>query len=198
MVLWTVVAFAAGCGGRLAVEYRSTAMMAAPPPTARVTLQVRNARDVMRGGQTEQIGLIYSSYGGIHPGPRHYSGRPVNAASPDMVTDNVRAATADALVHASVAIGGVGPPGPTLVASVRDYWMDGPDVKRGTVVVTYDVVDSGGRVLWHHDARGQASVVMTVGNGLVKMFRAALSELAADACDAFSSPQFRAAVQGAR
>jgi len=29
VVLWTVVAFAAGCGGRLAVEYRATAMMAA-------------------------------------------------------------------------------------------------------------------------------------------------------------------------
>jgi len=187
-----VVVLVAGCGGRLGIDYRSTATVPPPPPTASVLLQVRNARNVMHGGQTEQVGLIYSSWGGTNPGPRNYSGRPVNAADADVVTGTVRDATADALAHAGVSIRSGSP---TLIASVREYWMDGPNVKRATIVVAYDLVDAAGRVVWHHDAHGQASVVMTVGNGLVKMFRAALVDLAADACNAFSSPEFRAAVR---
>lgn len=191
---WMAAVLIAGCGGRLAVDYRSTATIVPPPPTASVLLQVRNARNVMHGGQTEQIGLIYSSWGGINPGPRNYSGSPINGTGPEMVTDTVRDATADALAHAGVAIRAGSP---KLIASVREYWMDGPNVKRGSIVVAYDVVDAGGRVVWHHDAHGEASAMMTVGNGLVKMFRAALVDMAANACTAFSSPEFRAALRAA-
>jgi hypothetical protein len=73
--------------------------------------------------------------------------------------------------------------------------MDGHDIKRGMIVVSYDLTDRDGRVLWHTDVRGDASVVMTVGNGLVKMFRAALSDLAQHACDAFRTPEFQAALR---
>lgn len=192
--LLTVGSFVAGCGGRLGIDYRSTATTPPPPPAAGVMLRVLNVRDAAHGGLTERVGTIYSSYGGMYGGPRNYSGRAVDAGSPETVADTVRAATADALAHAGVSIRSGGP---TLIASVREYWMDGHDIKRAVVVVSYDLTDHAGRVLWHTEARGDGSVMMTVGNGLVKMFRAALTDLAQHACDAFLSPDFQTALRRA-
>ena len=190
-VLITAAAvFVAGCGP-LAIDYRPSAT-ASPAPTASVALHVSNDRDEDHGGRTERIGTIYSSSGGIYPGPRNYSGRPVNATSAETVTGTVGAATTDALAHAGVS---VRTGSPTLIASVREYWMDGPNVKHGVIVVAYDLFDRGGRRVWHTDARGEASVIATVGNGLVRMFRAALQDLAEHANTAFRSPEFQAALR---
>ena len=183
-------AFAVGCGP-LAIDYRPSTV-ASPAPTASVALHVSNDRDVDHGGRTERIGTIYNSSGGMYGGPRHYSGRPVNATSAETVTGTVGAATTDALAHAGVSVRAGSP---TLIASVREYWMDGPDIKHGVIVVAYDLFDRGGRRVWHTDARGEASVIATVGNGLVRMFRAALQDLAEHANESFRSPAFQAALR---
>jgi hypothetical protein len=184
----------ASCGGHgLAIDYRSVASVPRPPPTASVALQVRNARSPEHGGLTERVGTLYATTRGLSPAsPAHYSGRPLNAEDPETVTDTVRSATFDALVHAGVSIS---PGGPLLIASVRDYWADGHDLKKGVIYVSYDLTSPDGRILWHTDVRGEASVVLMVGNSLVRLFREALSDVAQHAYDAFRAPDFQAALR---
>jgi hypothetical protein len=57
-------------------------------------------------------------------------------------------------------------------------------------------IDGDGVIRWHADARGDSSVMMLIGNGLVKNFRAALLQLAQQAGEAFRSPGFWAALRG--
>jgi hypothetical protein len=184
-----------GCGPVvIGIDYRPFAAAPPPPaPAASVVLQVRNVRGSERGGQTERVGTIYNHSQGLHGGPVHYDGRPINATTPDAVADTVRAATVDALRHAGVSLRGGGP---TLIASVREYWVDGPTIYRAFVVVAYDLVDDDGRIRWHADARGDSSVMVLIGNGLVKNFRAALLQVAQQAGDAFRTPAFWAALRG--
>ena len=183
-----------GCGPVvIGIDYRPLAAAPPPPvPAASVVLQVRNVRGSERGGQTERVGTIYNSSRPL-AGPTHYDGRPINATTPDVVADTVRAATVDALRHAGVSLRGGGP---TLIASVREYWVDGPTIYQAFVVVAYDLVDGDGVIRWHADARGDSSVMMLIGNGLVKNFRAALLQVAQQAADAFRSPSFWAALRG--
>ena len=68
--------------------------------------------------------------------------------------------------------------------------MDGPTIYRAFVVVAYDLIDGNGVIRWHADARGDSSVMMLIGNGLVKNFRAALLQVAQQAGDAFRTPRF--------
>jgi hypothetical protein len=105
----------------------------------------------------------------------------------------VWAATTDALSHAGVS---VRPGGPSLIASVREYWVDGEGIHHAVIIVSYDLTDSAGRALWHAEARGDSSVGILMGNGLVKNFRAALLILAQQATDAFCSPAFQSALRG--
>lgn len=183
-----------GCGPVvIGLDYRPFAAAPPPPvPAASVVLQVRNVRGSERGGQTERVGTIYNSSRPL-AGPTTYDGRPINARTPDEVADTVRAATVDALRHAGVSLRGGGP---TLIASVREYWVDGPTIYQAFVVVAYDLVDGDGVIRWHADARGESSVMMLIGNGLVKNFRAALLQVAQQAGDAFRSPSFWAALRG--
>jgi len=182
-----------GCGPVvIGIDYRPFPAAPPPPaPAASVALQVRNVRGSERGGQTERVGTIYNYSQGMY-GPPHYDGRPINATTPDAVADTVRAATIDALTHAGVSVRGGAL---TLIASVREYWVDGPTIYRAFVVVAYDLVDGDGRIRWHADARGDSSVVVLIGNGLVKNFRAALLQVAQQAGDAFRAPAFWTAVR---
>jgi hypothetical protein len=183
-----------GCGPVvIGIDYRPLAAAPPPPaPAASVVLQVRNVRGSERGGQTERVGTIYNSSRPL-AGPTTYDGRPINATTPDAVADTVRAATVDALTHAGVSVRGGAL---TLVTSIREYWVDGPTIYHAFVVVAYDLVDGNGRIRWHADARGDSSVMMLIGNGLVKNFRAALLQVAQQAGDAFRSPAFWAALRG--
>jgi hypothetical protein len=194
-LLLVLVLGVTGCGPVvIGIDYRPLAAAPPPPaPAASVVLQVRNVRGSERGGQTERVGTIYNSSRPL-AGPTTYHGRPINATTPDDVADTVRAATVDALRHAGVSLRGGGP---TLIASVREYWVDGPTIYRAFVVVAYDLVDGNGVIRWHADARGDSSVMMLIGNGLVKNFRVALVQVAQQAGDAFRSPSFWAALRGA-
>ena len=190
--LSAIVVWVAGCGP-VTIDYRPlTNTPAAPPSGAGVALQVRNARPPERGGMTARVGTIYDWSSGPEGRNSQYHPRAVESTSPETVTRTVEAATADALAHTGMSIK---PGGPTLLASVREYWFDGEQVHKTEIIVSYELVDHAGRTLWHADLRGDGSAVMLLGSALVNTFRTALEEVARHAIEAFSSPEFQAALR---
>lgn len=190
--LSTVAVLAAGCGP-IAIDYRPMTT-ASPAPTASVALQVRNDRPALRGGAAARIGTIYDHSSGPEGRSLKYHGRAVDTTSPETVAQTVRAATTDALRHAGIS---VRPAAPMLVATVKDYWFDGHPVHTTEIVVSYELLDAGGRSLWHEDFRGDASATVLMGSAFVNTFRNALRQLAGRASEAFGSPGFRAALRSA-
>ena len=181
-----------GCGP-LVIDYHASTVPS-PAPTASVALRVTNERDVARGGRTERVGTLYdAAWGGAAPGPIYYFGKPLNASRAETVTDTVRAATTDALAHAGIS---VRPGGAMLTSSVKEFWMDGHQLKTGVVIVGYELTNRSGRVVWNAEVRGEASVLATLGDSLARMFRAALQDLAQHACNAFRSREFQIALGG--
>jgi hypothetical protein len=191
VLLSAVVACVVGCGP-FAIDYRPAANVPPPPATAGVALQVRNARPGERGGNTARVGTIYDYSSGPEGRNLQYHGRAVDTTSPDTVTRTVEAATADALAHAGMSID---PAAPMLIASVREYWFDGHPVHRTQIIVAYDLLDRGGRTLWHADYRGDGSATILLGSALVNTFRTALQEVARHAGEGFRSPEFQAALR---
>jgi hypothetical protein len=186
-----IVSVSAGCGP-VAIDYRPMTNAALPSaPAASVALQVRNSRPEERGGLTARVGTIYDHSSGPEGRSLTYHGRAVDTTSPEIVAQTVGAATTDALAHAGVS---VRPAAPVLVATVKEYWFDGHPVHTTEIVVSYELMDAGGRSLWHADFRGAASATVLLGSALANTFRDALQEVAGRASEGFRSPGFRAAL----
>ena len=154
----------------------------ADPPVVQVT--VVDSRPEDQGlGDTFRIGQYRGSFG---------IPQKVENGSPRVMERSVLAVTSDALAGAGVAVSD----GATTVveATVLQFWADGMVGFGGWVEVVYSVGDTE----WTQTIEGSAS-----GNGFFRnpdqvvetTVEAALVDLAWQAAEAFSSPEFQSAIQ---
>ena len=159
----------------------------APAAAKTVALKVLDERPADHGGADKRvIGNVRGSYG-----------IPASVAdsNPNIVIDTVSQATADALARAGV---GVGTGGHTLVGTVKHYWMDGFTTYKGTVTVSYALMDASGTATWTKeitDGSGGAPVFKSASALTRDIFGAALSDLAQQAATEFQSAEFQNALK---
>jgi hypothetical protein len=174
---------------RLTIQYTPSAP---PPPAFRVSVyvQVYDQRPPDRGGlDSKRVGWTPGKFGI----PKRMR------VPPDSVAGNVWSATADAL--AGVDIGASA--GPTLIATVLEFWEDGIGGTGTHVAIRYQLVDLSGRQRWTATIRGGSGEppdptasrpAAGPGAPAVDIFAYALADLAARARVQFATAAFQQAV----
>jgi hypothetical protein len=183
-LLLTIAVMVAGCG---ATKIAYTPLPGSPPASsASVALKVVDERPGEKGGANQAlVGQVRGSYG---------IPADVTDSTPDVAARTVTEATTDALKQAGV---GVGAGNKTLVATVKNYWMDGFTGYKATVTVNYALQDASGKVLWTKDVSGSAggALVFKSAQSMAQdMFGTALTDLAKKAEAEFKSAEFQKAL----
>ena len=173
--------------GSLHVAYAPSSAAASPANGSSVNVKVVDARPADHGGEEKAIvGQVRSGVG---------IPSAMKDSDPNAVTRTVTEATNDALRLAGVA-GGKG--AKTLVATVKEFWMDGYTGYKGTVVVDYALQDASGATLWQKTLTGSdgAALVMKSSYGMTEdIFKKALANLATSAATEFQTAEFQAAAK---
>jgi hypothetical protein len=173
-----------GCGG-MEIKYKPTTAAGAPVKS-NVALKVEDQRPLDHGGQNKNhVGNVRGGMGNaLRMNDKHVD------VAPHTVTD----ATSDALRSAGVGAAG-GPK--TLVATIKDFWMDGFVGYKVTITVQYQLVDQGGKPLWGAEVKGESGGAQLFGSAqstTIKLYQKALADLATNAGSQFQSPPFQQAL----
>jgi hypothetical protein len=187
VVLAACLALSTTACGSLHVAYAPSSAAAAPATGTAVKLKVVDARPADQGGEDKAVvGQVRSGVGIPNA---------MKDSDPNAVTRTVTEATSDALRQAGVA-GGKGDK--TLVATVKEFWMDGYAGYKGKVVVDYALQDGSGATLWQKTLTGSdgAALVMKSSYGMTEdIFKKALANLATSAATEFQTAEFQAAAK---
>lgn len=187
LLLVTSLLFAATGCAKLHVAYSPANAPAAPATGVAVKVQIADARPADNGGsEPENVGQIRSGVG---------IPSDLSDSDPQVVTRTVHEATTDALKHAGVGEAGSGK---TLVATVKEFWMDGYMGYKGSVTVEYALRDAAGKTLWTASVTGTdggSNAMRSAYSMTEEIFEKALAEVSANATKAFQSPEFLAAAR---
>jgi hypothetical protein len=182
-VLFVGSVLVAGCG--MEIKYKPQSAASAPL-TSNVALKVEDQRPLDHGGQSKtHVGNVRSAVG--------IPSR-MNDKHPDVAPHTVTDATSDALRHIGVGVAG-GPK--TLVATIKEFWMDGYMGYKCTVVVNYQLVDASGKAVWAAEVKGASGGTDVFGSPqstTMRLFQNALSDLAQNASEQFKAAPFQQAL----
>lgn len=177
---------ATGCA-KLHVTYAPSSAAAAASTGLAVQVKVADTRPADNGGSDKKVvGQVRNTVGIPND---------LSDADPTVVTRTVTEATTDALKHAGVGVGGSGK---ILVATVKEFWMDGYMGYKGSITVDYALKDAEGKTVWTATitgADGGSNVMRSAFSMTEEIFQKALTEVAANATKAFQTPEFLAAAK---
>jgi hypothetical protein len=174
--------FVWGCAFRTSIAY-TPIVRGAEDPLTTVTLQAVDARQADRGGNDRgEIGRVRGLLG--NPFPLFDDGHTT-------VEDVAREATVDALRLARVGVRDRSPR--VLVATVKEFWMDGYIGYKATVTLQCELRDEQGNVLWTSIITGEGGGVNWIGPQILvrSTFQKALAAFAEQAAGEFNSPEFQ-------
>jgi hypothetical protein len=172
----------AGCSFNVALKY-DPVVRGAEDPVVTVDLKVIDDRTPDFGGTNKtEIGRVRGGYGNPFP---------VYESDSQQVAHLVRDATADALRLARV---GVAPDAQrVLVATVKEFWIDGYIGYKASVIVQCVLQDRDGGKLWTASISGAGGGApwWTATSFIAPTFQKALAEYAENAAGQFGSQEFQ-------
>jgi hypothetical protein len=183
--LMAAIGLSGGCSS-LEIKYQPTTP-AGMPTKANVTLKVADIRPLDKGRDTgTRVGSVRGGFG---------NSIAVEDKHADVAPHTIGDATSDALLRVGVGVNNAGQK--TLVASIKEYWMDGYMGYKASIIVAYQLMDAAGKPMWSSEVTGVSggTNMFKSGNTLAKdLFSKALADLVNHASEQFNSPGFQQAL----